>query len=62
MSMTTPPHHDQDEQKGTVEGNHPDDQLPGNPHGGGVDGEGLPDDPIATAEDEIGANVDGSQG
>ena len=45
-----------------MEGNHPDDQLPGNPHGGGVDGEGLPDDPIATAEDEIGANVDGSQG
>jgi hypothetical protein len=62
MSIHTPLHHDQDEHKGAVEGDHPDDRLPGNPHGDGIDEEGMPDDPVATAEDQIGANVDGSQG
>lgn len=48
--------------KGAIEGDRPDDEQVGNPHGDGVDDEGLPDDPIATAEDQIGANEDGSQG
>ena len=30
--------------------------------GDGLDKDGLPDDPIATAEDRIGANEDESQG
>ena len=32
------------------------------PHGPGVDEEGLPDDPVATAEDKIGANEDETEG
>jgi hypothetical protein len=48
--------------KGAIEGDRPDDEQIGNPHGDGVDDEGLPDDPIATAEDQIGANEDQSQG
>jgi hypothetical protein len=54
---------DPDGHKGAIEGDRPTDkeQL-GNPHGSGVDDQGLPDDPIATAEDQIGANEDKSQG
>lgn len=48
--------------KGALEGDRPTDEQQGNPHGDGVNDEGLPDDPIATAEDEIGANEDESQG
>jgi hypothetical protein len=48
--------------KGAIEGDRPNDEQIGNPHGDGVDENGLPDDPIATAEDEIGANEDKSQG
>src|ERR1044071_6599198 len=40
----------------------PADERTGNPRGGGVDAEGLPDDPVATAEDEIGANEDETEG
>ena len=53
---------DQDVHKGAVEGDRPTDEQIGNPSGGGVDENGLPDDPIATAQDEIGANEDESQG
>ena len=60
------PHHTQEDDpdlhKGAVEGDRPDDPQTPNRHGGGVDEEGLPDDPIACAEDAIGANVDKSQG
>ena len=48
--------------KGAIEGDRPTDEQIGNPHGDGVNDEGMPDDPIATAEDEIGANEDKSQG
>ena len=48
--------------KGAIEGDRPTDEQIGNPHGDGLDAEGLPNDPIATAEDELGANEDGSQG
>ena len=37
--------------KGAVEGDQPTDEQVGNPHGDGVDANGLPNDPIATAED-----------
>ena len=53
---------DPDSHKGAVEGDRPDDEQLGNPHGNGVDANGLPNDPIATAEDQVGANEDKSQG
>jgi hypothetical protein len=61
--ITTRHQDDQDAHKGAIEGDSPTDkeQL-GNPHGAGVDEQGLPDDPIATAEDAVGANEDQSQG
>jgi hypothetical protein len=48
--------------KGAVEGDTPNDEQNGNPHGDGVDENGLPDDPVAIAEDAEGANSDGTQG
>ena len=53
---------DPDVHKGVIEGDTPLDEQYGNPHGYGVDDEGLPDDPVASAEDELGANEDESQG
>jgi len=53
---------DPDSHKGAIEGDRPTDEQVGNPHGSGVDDQGLPDDPIATAEDEIGANEDETEG
>ncbi len=53
---------DQDIHKGAIEGDRPGDEQIGNPHGDGVNDEGLPDDPVAIAEDVIGANEDESQG
>ena len=53
---------DPDSGKGAVEGDTPTDAQQGNPHGDGVDDNGLPNDPVATAEDRIGANEDKSQG
>jgi hypothetical protein len=48
--------------KGALEGDRPEDEQQGNPHGQGVDAEGLPDDPVATAEDAEGAEADQTQG
>lgn len=53
---------DQDVHKGAIEGDRPTDEQQGNPHGDGIGEDGLPDDPIATAEDAIGANEDESEG
>jgi hypothetical protein len=53
---------DPDIHKGVIEGDRPSDEQHSNPLGDGVDDSGLPDDPIATAEDRIGANEDESQG
>lgn len=53
---------DNDIHKGAIEGDRPGDEQQGNPHGEGINDEGLPDDPVATAEDVIGANEDDSQG
>jgi hypothetical protein len=60
--MTTPTRNDPDSKKGAIEGDRPNDEQQGNPHGDGINQDGLPDDPIATAEDAIGANEDESQG
>jgi hypothetical protein len=48
--------------KGAIEGDRPDDEQIGNPHGEGVDEDGLPNDPIGMAEDVLGANEDETQG
>ena len=53
---------DQDVHKGAIEGDRPTDEQMGNPSGNGVDENGMPDDPIATAQDKIGANEDGAEG
>jgi hypothetical protein len=53
---------DPDVHKGALEGDRPTDEQVGNPHGDGINEDGLPDDEIATAEDAIGANEDESQG
>ena len=62
MTAMTKQHHDPDLHKGAIEGDRPTDEQIGNPHGNGVDEQGLPDDPIATAEDAEGANADKTQG
>ncbi len=61
-AIATRPHDDPDGRKGAIEGDRPTDEQIGNPHGDGVDDQGLPDDPIAIAEDQIGANEDETQG
>ena len=53
---------DQDLHKGAVEGDRPGDEQTGNPNGTGINDQGMPDDPVATAEDAVGANEDESQG
>jgi hypothetical protein len=60
--MATKQQHDPDVHKGAIEGDRPTDEQHSNPHGEGVNTDGLPDDPVATAEDAIGANEDESQG
>jgi hypothetical protein len=62
LAMATKQQDDPDVHKGATEGDKPTDEQIGNPNGDGVDENGLPDDPVATAEDEIGANEDESQG
>lgn len=52
-----------DEHIGAVEGDRPTDRPnQGNPHGSGVDDEGMPNDPVGTAEDRLGANLDETEG
>jgi len=64
--MTTTPKsqkHDAEDHIGAVEGDRPTD-IPnqGNPNGPGVDDEGMPNDPVATSEDALGANLDETEG
>ena len=61
MTQPTTPA-DPDVHKGAVEGDRPGDKQMGNPHDDGVDENGMPDDPIAIAEDVEGANADETQG
>ena len=53
---------DADEHKGAIEGDRPNDEQHSNRSGDGIDEQGLPNDPVATAQDAIGANEDGSEG
>ena len=63
--MTTPANTQQDDQdihKGAIEGDRPADEQNTSTKSGGVDKNGLPNDPTATAQDKNGANADKSQG
>lgn len=66
MNDVKHPHTDvtsDDAGKGAVEGDRPEDKAQqGNPHGTGLDEQGLPEDQTAICEDVLGANVDESQG
>ncbi|CAN5554977.1 MAG: hypothetical protein H0T05_04150 [Acidobacteria bacterium] len=53
---------DGDDHMGAVEGDRPTDQQHGNENAPGIDEKGMPNDPVATCEDALGANVDGSEG
>ena len=54
---------DDEDHMGAVEGDRPTDKPnQGNLNGPGVDAEGRPNNPIGTAEDRIGANLDESEG
>ena len=54
---------DDEDHMGAVEGDRPTDkQNQGNANAPGVDAEGRPNDPVATAQDRIGANLDESEG
>ena len=60
--MAVKQQNDPDVHKGAIEGDRPTDEQQGNPHGPGVNEDGLPNDPVATAEDRIGAEEDESEG
>jgi hypothetical protein len=53
---------DPDTHKGATEGDKPSDKQVGNAAGTGVDKNGMPNNPVATAQDEKGANADKTQG
>lgn len=53
---------DPDVDKGAIEGNRPTDPGHGNENAPALDDEGMPDDPVAIAEDVVGANEDETQG
>lgn len=54
---------DEEDHIGAVEGDRPTDTPnQGNRNAPGVDSEGQPNDPVATAEDRLGANLDESGG
>jgi hypothetical protein len=61
-SMATKQQDDPDVHKGAIEGDRPTDEQQFNPNGDGVDENGMPDDPVAIAEDAEGANADETQG
>jgi len=59
MPKPTDPDHD----KGAVEGDRPTDKQQSNKNAAGaLDGDGMPKNRIAIAEDVIGANADHTQG
>jgi len=62
MNKPEPSVPEEDASKGAVEGDRPEQEQQGNPHGTGLDENGLPMDETAVCEDVIGAHVDESQG
>jgi hypothetical protein len=62
MPTSSLPPNDPDIHKGAIEGDRPSDEQQGNRSGKGIDKNGMPNDPVATAQDAIGANEDKSEG
>ena len=63
MSMSEKQSDDPAAHKGAIEGDKPsDEQNVESKSKGGVDSNGMPNDPVATAQDKEGANADKSQG
>ena len=64
--MTSTPktrEHEAEDHIGAVEGDRPtDNPNQGNRNGPGIDDEGMPNDPVATCEDALGANLDETEG
>ena len=60
--MATKQQNDPDVRKGALEGDRPSDVQEGNENAPALDENGLPADPVAIAEDVLGANEDESQG
>jgi hypothetical protein len=61
-AATHPDHDDQDWSKGVVESDRPSDGAAGKDNAPALNDEGMPSDPIAIAQDQIGANEDQTQG
>jgi len=59
MDSPKTPAADQDLHKGATEEDRPGPERPAHP---GLDENGLPNDPVAIAQDRLGANADKSQG
>ena len=60
---SAPPPRDEDGHVGAVEGDRPSDTPnQGNPNAPGIDSQGMPNDPVRTAQDRIGANLDETEG
>ena len=63
VQQVPPDSTDQDQSKGAVEGDRPTDKQQSNKNAAGaLDGNGLPRNKVAIAEDVIGANNDETQG
>ena len=62
-NQSKPAARSEDEHIGAVEGDRPTDRPnQGNPNAPGVDDQGRPNDPVGTAQDRIGANLDETGG
>jgi hypothetical protein len=55
------PDTDPDVHKGAVEGDRPDDKQHSNRNATKISRSGMPADPVAVAQDRLGANVDDSE-
>ena len=62
MTMNEKQQNDPAAHKGAIEGDRPSDEQNVENKGDGVDNQGMPDDPVATAQDQEGANADQTQG
>jgi hypothetical protein len=62
MTMEEKQMNDPAAHKGAIEGDRPADEQNVENKGDGVDKEGLPNDPVAQAQDKEGANADSTQG
>ncbi len=61
MTESRKGHTEADAHTGAIEGDRPGDVQQGNPNVPALNGDGLPRDQAAIAEDRIGANVDDSE-